>query len=116
MLYYTGLDNEFLLEAATKLGEKWKQLGATLGMNPHDIEGIYEKHSGDQNFAAWVMLIHWRDVSKATSNRRAILTRALRKLNRQHKAANQSPVSVHGKSGNFFIFLSCVYINCMIKY
>ena len=72
-----------------------------LGMNYHDLEDIFEKHSGDHSYAAWAMLIQWRDTSKATTDRRAILTGALRKLNRQYEPADQSPVSTHGKLMGF---------------
>ena len=71
------------MRIAQQLGGKWKQLGAYLGLNFTDIECLQKDNPEDTLYAAWAMLVMWRDSDKVgLDEKKEMLKQAIGDLNR----------------------------------
>ena len=79
---FSDLSDNHLFEIAERLGGQWKLLAPRLGMTLMQIKDIKRKNS-DVIYAAWAMLLEWRDALKIpTDEKRRKLRLALYKLKR----------------------------------
>ena len=75
--------NKHMSDIATKLGPEWRRLAVRLGVDFKKIDEIEAKYSSDQEYAAYVMLLQWRDdPDTSMEQKRQDLLRALQKMNR----------------------------------
>ena len=70
-------------DIATKLGPEWRRLAVRLGVDFKKIDEIESKYSGDHEYAAYVMLLQWRDDPETSMDEKTKdLLKALQRMNR----------------------------------
>ena len=81
--FFSDFGNEHMFEIATRLGEQWRQLAPRLGMDYKKIDEIDAKNPRDSVYAAYVMLLQWRDGWETSMDeKRQKLLKAVKKMNR----------------------------------
>ena len=51
---------------ANKMRSEWKIIGGFLGIKNSEIKKLAEDHGAEPKFAAWCMLVGWRDSAEGS--------------------------------------------------